>query len=196
MSKSDWYTNSIWDSEEQALFFSKIKRARYQKAFYLRAKGSTLLYSGEEAKIRAALELFRFALNECPESDLVSSFYLQSARAAVLLNLKTEALGFFQKAIEVQEDPNTFVRINNVWRDFILFIIKEELEDYYEEVLGRLAQEFSERELFLRHGFRAIILHRQGKRAEAQAEREQAEDIERTQEQQESKESELLRSLL
>ncbi len=167
--KDDWYANSNWSETDKKAFFNKLKRQRYKKAFYLRAKAGYLLTSNDNSKILEALELLEFAIKECPDSDLLSSFLLESARGYVLLNEKEKAIHYFRQTLEVQEDKNKFVRITKAWFDYALFIIRKNEEPIYPEILSVMdnAKIFLEEEEFIKHSLKAIIFHRLNKKTQA-----------------------------
>lgn len=176
--KDEWYTNPRWDEEEQKVFFTKLKRAKDKKAFYIRAKGSKLLFSGELDKILDAVRLFQYGIEECPTSDLLSSFYLQSARGYVTLNQIDKAIEMFRKTIAIQEDKTIFVRITTAWSDYALLVVRENLSKMYDEILSEIekASIFLEKEVFLKHALRSIIYHRQNKLDEAKGEKSLAQN--------------------
>lgn len=176
--KDEWFTNPRWDEDEQKVFFTKLKRSKDKKAFYIRAKGSKLLFSGELDKISAAVRLFQFGIEECPTSDLLSSFYLQSARGYVKLNQTDKAIEMFRKTIAIQADKTIFVRITTVWSDYALLVVRENLANMYDEILREIekASIFLEKEVFLKHALRAIIYQKQNKLDEVKVEKSLAQN--------------------
>ncbi|RZJ70293.1 hypothetical protein [Flavobacterium sp.] len=171
--KDEWFLNDRWDEAEKAVFYLKLKRARYKKAFIIRAKASNLLFSGDSGKVRDALELFKMGIEECPDSDLLSSFYLQSALAHILLSNRPEALEMFRKTIEVESDATKFVRITNAWSQFALYVVRENAQDHFNEILSVIdnSKTFLVKELFLKHALKAIIFKNQEKEENATSEK-------------------------
>lgn len=64
----EWYLGDDWDNETQQMFEQKLKRSRgaYNKAQYLRIKGSSLLKSKDSLKKMAGCELLKRVIDEYP----------------------------------------------------------------------------------------------------------------------------------
>lgn len=65
---TEWYLGDNWDEETQQIFEQKLKRARgtYNKAQYLRIKGSSLLKSKDYSKKAAGSGLLKRVIIEYP----------------------------------------------------------------------------------------------------------------------------------
>jgi tetratricopeptide (TPR) repeat protein len=66
---SEWYLGDDWSQSTQQLFEQKLKKSRdsYNKAQYLRIKGTSLLKSKDVSKKEAGCELLKRVINEYPE---------------------------------------------------------------------------------------------------------------------------------
>ena len=65
---TEWYLGDNWDKETQQMFEQKLKKSRgnYNKAQYLRIKGSSLLKSKHSQERNAGVELLGRVINEYP----------------------------------------------------------------------------------------------------------------------------------
>ena len=69
MNNDNWYRGENWDEETREQFEQRLKRARgnYNKAQYLRIKGSSLLRSGLPQKQEGGEQLLNRVINEYPD---------------------------------------------------------------------------------------------------------------------------------
>jgi tetratricopeptide (TPR) repeat protein len=161
---ADWYANADWSVDDRAEFFRRVKRARAKKAFIIRAKANYLFFADEPEKTAAAIELYAFGIRECPDTDLMTSLYLMTARCEERLGRTEEAIRSYRKVLQLESDPSRFVRITKAWSYFSLLIVREQLVGLYDEILSVLASAkvFLVEEKFVLRACRAIIFASRG----------------------------------
>ncbi len=127
--KDDWYRRTSWNSEAQETFFERFKRSRshFHKAQYLRIQAHYLQekYPGD------ALKLLDKIREEFPEPSELASTYLQTAQCLIVLGKKEEAISWFRKVLEHEENHKGIQ--THGYLDFPVFIVTEEKKELYRE---------------------------------------------------------------
>ena len=173
---TDWYAKSDWSEEDKAYFFKRIKRARAQKAHIIRAKGNYLFFTKQTYLIHEAIKLYRFGLEECPDSDLRTGFYLMLARSYEALGDHSEAIQCYQKVLQLERDDSVKVRVTRAASYFALFIVVHRRSELYDEALEMLeqARSFLVEQQFIVHACRALIFDARGDNERTRAEANKA----------------------
>lgn len=165
-----------WSIEDQEEFFKKIKRARTQKAFIIRARANHLFFTGNPEKIKAAISLYNYGIKECPTSDLLTSFYLMLARSYEALGEMDDAIAHYRKVITLENDESIFVRSTKAWSYFSLLVVTQKIENIYDEILIVLdsAKLILIEQKFIFHACKAFILKAKGRLEQAKKESKSA----------------------
>jgi len=102
MNNDDWYRGDSWDKEAQELFEQNLKKSRgsFNKAQYLRIKGSSLLKSKDKQKQEAGCYLLNRVVYEYPnEISNVMFAYEQLGDYFSFKNQSSEAEQYYRKSI-------------------------------------------------------------------------------------------------
>lgn len=160
MTSRDWFRNTDWNTEIEAQFGNKLRRA-LDKAQPLRIQASYLAQSRPDV----ALTLLKqyFALGD--HFDSAQAFVVE-ATAYRSLNHIDEAINSLRKALERERQrPNVKTQ---AWRDFALLIAEREIRSRFDEALTVLDEQAASSfvfpiDRFHCHAAYALIRSAQGK---------------------------------
>lgn len=183
MSSDEWFRSANWDTEAEALFWQKIKRARgnYGKSQYARIKASMLIGTGQTSLTKAGVSLLKHILENWRDDGDLASVYVELAEAYWQLGQLTEAREFFEKCLE-QEKVYPNLRTHARYR-YPEFIALNSLKERYNLALDLIQNALNSGGLvftvdqFIGHAVRAIIFEKSGKRTLAQSEAKAAMEL-------------------
>ena len=166
MSRNDWYRHTAWDSEIEAAFEAKLKRAR-GKAQYLRIQALHLTQSHPEVALRLLDRYFELG------SDLVGCSAAHESRAEAYLALGRidEAIACYEAALEREAAfPNAK---SNVSVEYPFLIATHNLRQHFARALQILEANRDDVAFpvnrFRWHAARALILTELGSAHDARS---------------------------
>lgn len=164
MGNDDWFRNSRWDAETEALFNEKLARSRSQKAQYLRIQGSLL----KNSVPAAAICLLQRCIDEGDESYIAHAHF-EIAHARYVQGDVDAALVSLEAAIEQQKRQPMF-RTSAV-HDYAFLVALHGIVHRYDRALDWLDGEIDG--LFASMTFesesaKALIFHSRQQAAQAQ----------------------------
>jgi tetratricopeptide (TPR) repeat protein len=171
MEKQDWYRTPTWTPEIQAKFFYHLNRLRndFNKSQCIRIQAYTLQHESSPPLYQDAIELLDYLIKLYPHPSQLSSAYLQKAQCFEALGLTDAAIQAYISSFSAEKDYPQ-VKTNASF-DFAMFVLKNQLERYYDIVLSNF-EHIEELSLFPISQYQAymaiaIILADKGKKKEA-----------------------------
>jgi tetratricopeptide (TPR) repeat protein len=134
MSK-EWYRCEEWTNEERTEFENRFKKARKNsRVQYLKIQGLTLLGTEKRELWNNAFELFDRALSISSKDEFfLGDIYNGMAEYFKRIGNTQKAIEFYRKTLKREKEKPSI--ISNVRYDFPVFIIENELIDYYDEAM-------------------------------------------------------------
>lgn len=132
MGRHDWYRNTEWDSEIEAAFVAKLKRAR-DKAQYLRVQACTLATKHPVVALRLLDQYFGFG-----EHFDHAQAHVDRATALFALGNVEGALDSYDAALAVEEKRPSMLTQAYLNLSFSVAILG--IEDRYSQALNILTQ--------------------------------------------------------
>ena len=166
----DWFRNEEWTPEIEAHFEERLRRAKSQKAQYLRIQGSML----KDRHPAAAIGLLQRCVESGDESH-VAAANLEAAHASYMLGDLDRALAYLEAAMD-QEARQPMFRTSAAF-DYAMLValhLRTERFDKALAVLEGSAAPMLPAMDFQREAARAVILSAQGHPSEARAAAERA----------------------
>ncbi|BBE34826.1 hypothetical protein [Sphingosinicella microcystinivorans] len=170
MGRDDWYRNTTWNTEIEAKFDQKLRRAR-EKFQYLRIQALYLTETYPEVALRLLEQYFSLG-----ENIDTAQAYLQRAQALSVLNDFDGAFASYEAALERERRrPNSTTQ---AYLDFPCLVLETKRVSLYARALEVL-NTHSDRSVFpidrfRLHGAQALLLHHFDRKDEARAEAELA----------------------
>jgi len=166
VARDDWYRNATWDTDIEASFERRLRRAR-DKSQYLRIQASYLT----ESYPSVALELIERYFDLGEHFDIAQA-HVDRARAMLALGNIGGALASYEAALE-REHRSPFLR-TQAYLDYGCLIVEAGPKELYGRALEVL-DAHQDRPMFpvdryRAHGARAILLHHFTRSEEARAE--------------------------
>lgn len=129
--KSVWYRKQTWTVEDEADFFRKLAKCKsdQERVTNLRIQSAHL---SEIPELRPkSIELLKYSISRFPNSDEYLLSITMLARNLALIGDLHEAISFYQRGIEYKNISKS--REETVLPiDFALFVIKEDLSNFFE----------------------------------------------------------------
>ncbi len=181
MAKDDWYRGPIWDLATREHFEQKLRRARTQRAQYLRIKGYELTQADDRSVWAAGRGLLQRVLDEHPDDELwVIEAHHDLGWSFAREGAYTEAAHHYEESLALQRqrggsvDPGTRLTLAEL-------IVDAGWEHRYQEAVDLLGDFISSRlaGLFPIEQFRVLLVEariaeRLGKADVARRDAEQA----------------------
>jgi len=170
MARDDWYRCTSWSAADKEAFFARLKRSGTSdaKAQYLRIQAC---YLAEAKLYPSAVELLGILIRDYPDHLELAQTHLQMAECLIELGEAENAIAEFRLSLQRQRDfPNV---LTASWLQFPLFVVRQNLTQYYEEALGVLEEFNKDTGIMLPiEGYRhatahALIAESQGNRRKA-----------------------------
>jgi len=138
MKEQFWYKRTSWSKEDREDYFSHLKKARGNAPIYIQIQAEILQQSGDTRLIDAALELLEISIKEWPNDLLLPQIYLQKAQCLASQGKISEVVTAFRNSIEANRTrPHIQTEARSM---FALFVLKNELTEYYSEILSLLKE--------------------------------------------------------
>ena len=132
MSNEDWYRNEIWNSEIEAQFIAKLKRAR-RKEQYLRIQASTLADKIPEIALELLKQYF-----ELKDNFDHAQAYCDRATAYIALGKLEEAVDSFRSALKRESEfPNL---LTEAYIEFPMMVAQNKMVNFISEANAILDQ--------------------------------------------------------
>ncbi|MFC0019522.1 tetratricopeptide repeat protein [Roseibacillus persicicus] len=143
MASDDWFRRKTWSEEDEAEFFTRLKRSRgqFHKAQYLRIQATYL----EDEYPEIALRLIAMVIEEYPEPFELPQAFLQKAHCLIALGRTEDAILSFRKVFE-HEEANSSSNTQG-YLDFSTFVVVRERRELYAEV-KQILHKHSDRLMF------------------------------------------------
>ena len=165
MSSDDWFRNTEWNAESEAVFFAKLRRAK-RKEQYLRIQASTLAASHPEVALRLLNEYFKL-----DDKFDHAQAHVDRATAHLAMGNSDGAIQSYEEALRREKEfPNLQTQ---AYLDLPYLIATRRVDRLYDRALQLLAT-FQSRLVFPVDHFRwhaatALILSVNGDLSEARS---------------------------